>query len=332
MVEKAMNEMKKGKVVLIGLGNVGAAILNSLLRLGAASELVVINRNDRKAKGAVLDASHTLPFNNCPNVEVRTGDFQDCSDAQIIIVAAGPSIKPGERDRSLVLKQNIEVLFDTMEKITCYTKKSCIILVSNPNDLLVYMAQRYFDYPSDKIMGTGTLVDTARLNKMLADLCDVDPKNVNGFVLGEHGDTSFIPWNTVNVGCVAMADLEKEYGLERAVDQAALQQEVQKMGFQILDLRGYTSWGVALSACRIAESIIKNEKSILPVSIVIDGPYGIHGIAMSLPCVLSSQGISRVLELPLDEQGQKDLERCVTHLAKMQKNAEEEAERILASC
>lgn len=324
--------MKKGKVVLIGLGNVGAAILNSLLRLGVASELVVINRNERKAKGAVLDASHTLPFNNCPNVEVRTGDFQECGDAQVIIVAAGPSIKPGERDRGLVLKQNLEVLFETMEKITSYTKESCIILVTNPNDLLVYMAQRYFDYPSDKIMGTGTLVDTARLNKMLADLCDVDPKNVNGFVLGEHGDTSFIPWNTVNVGCVAMADLVKEYGLEKAVDQAALQKEVHKMGFRILDLRGYTSWGVALSACRIAESIIKNEKSILPVSIVIDGPYGIHGIAMSLPCVLSSQGISRVLELQLDEQGQKDLEHCVAHLAKMQKAAEEEAERILELC
>lgn len=310
-----MGNVSYGKLVIIGAGNVGSAILNSVLRMNILDDIVVINRNKDKALGEVLDASHTTAFAYSANASIRVGDYEDCADAQIIVITAGPSIQPGNsRDRMILLEKNVNVMNDIMARITRYTKDAIIIVVSNPLDILTYIAQKRFDYPADRIFGTGTLLDTARFNKMLGDICGVDAKNVTGFVLGEHGSTSFIPWNTVNIVGVPFDDFEKQFALKEKLDKEKLLHDTKVIGLDIVELKGYTSSGIALSACRLIGSIIRNEKSVVPVSVVLSGQYGLSGVAMSLPCVVSKTGIDRVLELPLDEQGTKDLMKCYRYL------------------
>ena len=180
-----MENISYGKIVLIGAGHVGSAILDSLLRMNLADEIVVINRNEKKALGVVLDASHTTAFAYSANANIRVGTYEDYKDAQIIINTAGPSIQPGNsRDRMVLLQTNVQVMKEIMTQITTYTRSAIIINVSNPMDILTYIAQKEFNYPRNLLIGTGTLLDTARFNKMLADLCGVDAKNVTGFVLG----------------------------------------------------------------------------------------------------------------------------------------------------
>ena len=149
---------------------------------------------------------------------------------------------------------------------------------------------------------------------MLGDLCGVDAKNVTGFVLGEHGSTSFIPWNTVNIVGVPFDEFEKQFELKEKLDKEKLLHDTKVIGLDIVELKGYTSSGVALSVCRLIGSIVRNEKSVVPVSTVVSGQYGMNGVAMSLPCVISKNGIDRILEVPLDEEGKRDLEKCYQYL------------------
>lgn len=317
--------IKYGKLVIIGAGNVGSAILNSVLRLNLVEDIVVINRNREKALGEVMDASHTLAFAYSVNTTIRVGGYEECADAHIIVNTAGPSIQPGAaRDRMVLLHSNIKVMKDIMQEITRYTREAIIINVSNPVDILTCAAQKIFDYPAEKIFSTGTLLDTARFNKMLGDLCGVDSKNVTGFVLGEHGNTSFVPWHTVNIVGIPFEEFERQFHLPKPIDKNKLLHEVKVSGLDIVELKGYTSSGIALSVCRLIGSIIRNERAVLPVSIVLNGQYGLSGAAMSLPCVISKYGIERVLELPLDEAGRADLMTCYGYLTGVITSIQEE--------
>ena len=303
-----------GKLAIIGAGKVGSAVLNSVLRMNIVDAIVVINRNRDKALGEVLDASHTTAFAYSANASIRVGDYRDLRDAHIIVMTAGPSILPGNHDRNTLLRKNIEVMDQTMKEITAYTREAILIVISNPLDILTYYFQKKYDYPAGRIFGTGTLLDTARFNKMLGALCGVDAKNVVGFVLGEHGSTSFIPWNTVNIVGVPFDRLAEKFGLKEPIDKERLLRDTKTIGPRIVDLKGYTSSGVSLAACRIIGAILRNEHCVVPVSTVMQGQYGYSDVAMSLPCVLTRDGISRVIELPLDEQGRRDLTVSHDHL------------------
>ena len=191
----------EGKIVLIGAGMVGSAILSSIISMNVVSEVAVIDMNENKAKGEVLDAIHTTAFAYSTNVNIHVGCYEDCRNAEIIVFSAGPSIKPGGADdRMALLKQNVAIVENTMKEITKYTKEAIVLIVSNPLDILVYAAQKAVNYPKDKIFGTGTLLDSARFRQMVGHLCGIDSKNVHGYVLGEHGRSAFIAWNLVNVG------------------------------------------------------------------------------------------------------------------------------------
>lgn len=170
-----------GKVVIVGAGKVGDAVLNDALRLNLMDDIVVINRNKEKALGAVLDAYHTTAFEYSSNARVRVGGYEECRDAHIIVVTTGPSIVPGgSQDRNSLLKANVSIIDQVFANITKYTHEAIIIIISNPLDVLVYLMARRYHYPEDKIIGTGTLLDTARFNRMLGDICGVDAKNVTG--------------------------------------------------------------------------------------------------------------------------------------------------------
>lgn len=305
----------RNKVVIIGAGMVGSAVLNSLLPLDLVSEIVVIDMNIKKAEGETLDASHTTSFAYSPNVLIRTGNYEDCIDAQIIIMTAGPSIKPGEKqDRLILADRNVKVMQEVMKSITQYTKDAVIIIVTNPVDIVTYLAQNHFDYPKEKIIGTGTLLDTARLRRILAKKYRVDTKNVHGYVLGEHGGSAFAAWSLVNVAGIPVDQLDNYIGSTEALNCDEVMKKVKNVGLEILQLKGYTSSGIAMSVSRLVKAILLNEMSIIPVSATLEGEYGISKVALSIPCVITNEGISKKLEVPLPEDELKQLKESADNL------------------
>ena len=292
---------EKNKLVVVGSGMVGSAVLNTALSLGLLSEVVVIDKNMDRARGEALDSSHTTSFAYSPNVQVRAGTYEDCADAQIVVVTAGPSVRPGDlqKERTSLAEINTQVVAEVMESIRRYTQEAIIILVTNPLDVVVYQAQNRFGYPADRIMGTGTMLDTARFRRILAKRYDVDTKNVHGYVLGEHGTSAFIGWSLVNIAGIPLSGLDAAFGAKDPLDREETLHEVIKAGYDIVRLKGYTSAGIAMSVCRIIKAIILNEESVLPVSTTLHGEYGVDNVAISIPCVVTNRGISRRLVLPL---------------------------------
>lgn len=293
---------EKNKLVIIGAGMVGSAVLNTALSLNLLSEIVLVDMNMEKAEGEALDAGHTTSFAYSPNVKVRSGDYSECADAQIIVMTAGPSLKKGDvMDRTELARTNEKVVKSVMESIIRYTRDAIIIMVTNPLDVATYYAQNGFGYPSEKIIGTGTLLDTARFRKIIATKYSVDTKNVHGYILGEHGSTAFAAWSLVNIAGIPLDKLDEAFASKEPINRDATVDEVINSGFRILELKGYTSSGIAMSVGRLIKAIILNEQSILPVSTTLTGEYGIDRVALSIPCVVSSVGIERKIVIPLDE-------------------------------
>jgi len=293
----------KNKVVLVGAGMVGSAILNTLLGLSLVGEIVIIDNNTDKARGEALDASHTTSFAYSPNVHVRSGGYEDCADAQTIVISAGPSMKPGDKMNRLDLAdRNIKVMSSVMTSICEYTKDAVIIVVTNPVDIVTYYLQNNFGYPKNKIIGTGTLLDTARFRRILALKYLVDTKNVHGYILGEHGESAFATWSLVDIAGIPASRFDEIIGSSSPLNFDEVVTEVRTVGTDILQLKGYTSSGIAMSVSRLVKAILLNELSILPVSTTLEGEYGISNVALSIPCVISSEGISKKLEIPLSDK------------------------------
>ena len=305
----------RGKIVIIGAGHVGSAILNAILGMNLAKEIVLINLDRDQALGEAMDASHTLAFSYCAGCRIRVGDYPDCADAQIIINTAGPSIRPGEEgDRMNLLSTNLRVIEKIMDGVTRYTREAIVINVTNPVDVLTYYCQRKYNYPREKLFSTGTLLDTARFCTMLADKLHIDAKSVTGFVLGEHGGTAFIPWNTVNVGGLPFDRFEQQFGLDAPIDREEMIRDVKQSGLDIIELKGYTSSGIALTVCRVISAILFDAHAVLPLCVAADGEYGLKNVAMSLPCVLGEKGVERILTLPLDEDAERGMRACDEYL------------------
>ena len=310
---------EKNKLVVVGSGMVGSAVLNTALSLGLLSEIVVIDKNMDRARGEALDSSHTTSFAYSPNVQVRAGSYEDCADAQIVVVTAGPSIRPGDRqkDRTSLARINTQVMAEVMESIERYTREAILILVTNPLDIVVYQAQNRFGYPGERIIGTGTLLDTARFRRILAKRYDVDTKNVHGYVLGEHGASALIGWSLVNIAGIPLSGLDAAFGAKEPLDREGTLREVVRAGYDILRLKGYTSAGIAMSVCRIIKAVILNEESVLPVSTTLHGEYGVDNVALSIPCVITNRGVARRLVLPLAADETEKLRESAGKLASL---------------
>jgi len=314
---------ERGKIVIIGAGHVGSAILNSILGMNLAKEIVLINLDRDQALGEVMDASHTIAFSYAAGCVIRVGDYADCRDAQIIINTAGPSIKPGETgDRMQLLQTNLLVIRSIMDQITQYTRDAILINVTNPVDVLTYYCVTAYDYPRERLFSTGTLLDTARFHKLLADQLRIDAKSVTGFVLGEHGGTAFIPWNTVNIAGIPVDRFADQFDLKSPIDREQLIRSVKASGLDIIELKGYTSSGIALVACRVVSAVLFNTHSVLPLSVAARGEYGLQNVAMSLPCVLGENGIERILTLPLDEDAERGMRASDEYLRSVLHNVD----------
>lgn len=310
----------KNKVVIIGAGRVGSTVAYSLVNLGMTAEIVLVNRTPSKARGEAQDISHTTSFTYSPNVRVREGDYEDCKDAQIIVVTASADSKTtGATKRMDLIHVNTSILKNVMESITQYTKDAILIMVTNPLDIATYVAQNYFDYPKNNIIGTGTLLDTARLRRIISEKLLVDTKNVHGYILGEHGDSAFATWSLVTVSGIPLDQCNKVLNTNVLIDRDQILHEVKSIGYDIVQSKGYTNYGVAASVSRLVKAVLLNELSILPVSTSLDGQYGIKDVALSIPCIISDEGIKKKLEIPLDQEEVELLQKSASYLKELLK-------------
>ncbi|PRX19189.1 malate dehydrogenase (NAD) [Orenia metallireducens] len=301
------------KVVVIGAGMVGSAVIGELLAHGGISEIYLLDLDRDKAEGEILDYSHTTSYNYNPSANLKIGDYHHCKDADLIIMTAGPSIKKGETRIDLAGK-NAEVMRGIMKNITRYTKDAIIIPVTNPVDIVTYVAAAEFDYPRNKIIGTGTIVDSARLMRIIGNKYNLDPKNVFAYMLGEHGTTSFAAWSISNICGYTLEDFIKVRGFHINLDKDDIEEDTKKIGMEVWRKKGYTNHGIAAGVGRIVKAISLDEKSILPVSVLLKGEYGIEGVALSVPCIVSEKGVEKLLEFPLAKEEMEKLESSAKSL------------------
>ncbi|MCC5464648.1 L-lactate dehydrogenase [Pelosinus baikalensis] len=311
----------KNKLVIVGTGHVGSAVLNCALSFNFVSEIAVIDVINKKAQGEALDSTHAIPFSTGTNVNIHAGTFEECKDARVIIIAAGPSIMPGEiPDRLTLASRNVEVMKDVMTSITQYTKDAVIIMITNPLDIMVYYAENFFGYPKNKIFGTGTTLETARFRSIMANKYKVDPKNVHGYMLGEHGNSAFPAWSLVNIAGVPYNQLDSYFQPNEPLDTEKTAASVISVAYDVLNLKGCTNSGIAMAACHLARAVLFNERSIFPVSTTLQGEYGLHHVALSLPCIITEEGIERRIEVALSDEEIKKLQHSAQSISNVMKS------------
>lgn len=294
--------LKRSKLVIVGVGHVGSAVLNCALSFNLAAEIALIDIIQDKAHGEALDSNHATPFPYNTNIYVHAGGFEECRNADVIIIAAGPSVLPGEKlDRLTLADRNVKVMKDVMGNITSYTKDAVIIMITNPLDITTYYAANYFDYPKGKLFGTGTSLETARFKRLLADKYRVDPKSVQGFMLGEHGNSAFAAWSLLNIGGIRADQLDLHFQPEKPLNREQLAADVVNVAYDVLMKKGWTNSGIAMAACRLAKAVLWDEHSVMPVSTTLDGEFGLRDVALSLPCIVAGNGIERRIQPPLSD-------------------------------
>ena len=286
------------KAAIIGCGFVGTSIAFSLVQKGIFSELVLIDANEKKAEGEAMDLSHGLPFTK--PMEIKAGGYEDIADCAMIIITAGANQKPGETRLDLVHK-NVEIYKSIIPKIVEKNQEATLLIVSNPVDIMTYVELKLSGYPSHKVIGSGTVLDTARLKYLLSRHLDVDSRSIHAFIIGEHGDSELAVWSAANVSGIPLnhfCELRGYFDHMESMDR--IYQSVRDSAYEIIEKKGATYYGVAMAVCRIAESVIRNEHSIMPISVYLDGLYGLHDICLSIPTVVGQEGAEKVLDIPLD--------------------------------
>lgn len=292
-----MKSRTSNKVVIIGAGYVGSTTAYTLMQSGLVSELALIDIDVKKAEGEVMDLNHCLSFTK--PMTIKVGSYKDCKDADLIIMTAGPSIQPGGTRLDLA-KQNAKIMSSIMHEIVQHTTEAIILVATNPVDILTQIAVESVGYDPKKIIGSGTVLDSARFRYILSQHCKVDARNVHGYILGEHGDSEVAAWSLTNIAGAPLDDYCTHCQETcQGIDKVDILNQVKNAGYHIIDRKVATYYGVSTAIKRIAEAILRNEHSILTVSSLLQGEYGIDNIAMSVPTIVSSAGIHQIVELKL---------------------------------
>ncbi|GFR34700.1 L-lactate dehydrogenase [Thermobrachium celere] len=298
------------KVSIIGSGFVGSTTAFSIAMSGIAQEIVLIDINKDKAEGDALDIGHGIPLMSPANI--YAGDFKDVKNSEIIIITAGANQKPGETRLDLV-KKNVAIFKDMIPKLVEVNKDAIYLIVTNPVDILTYVTLKISGLPKHKVIGSGTVLDSSRFRYLLSSHYGVDPRNVHGYIIGEHGDSEIAAWSLTNVAGAPIDHFCQicEHPCNGKFKEEILE-EVRNSAYKIISKKGATYYAVAVAVKRIVECIARDEKSILTVSSVLNGQYGVNDVALSVPTIVGSNGIEKVLELPLSNE----------EMAKFNKSAE----------
>nr|WP_317449388.1 L-lactate dehydrogenase [uncultured Sellimonas sp.] len=303
------------KAAIIGCGFVGASSAFSLVHKGLFSELVLIDANHAKAEGEAMDLSHGRPFTS--PMKIYAGTYDDISDCSLIIITAGANQKPGETRLDLVHK-NIAIFKSIIPEITKRNFEGILLIVANPVDILTYAALKISGYPKERVLGSGTVLDSARFRYLLSEHLNVDSRSVHAYIIGEHGDSELAVWSSANVSGIGINDfceLRGHYEHDEAMDR--IYRTVRDSAYEIIERKGATYYGVAMAVSRIAESIIRNEHSVLPVSSLMEGEYGLTDLCISVPTIVSAKGAEQVLEIPLSQEEKEKLLKSAAELKKV---------------
>ena len=295
-----MSKKHGSKVAIIGAGAVGSAIAFAMAIQQSCTELVLIDVNLDKAKGEALDISHGLPF--LGQMDLYAGNYSDIKDCDLIIITAGIPRKPGETRLDLAKKNVLLVKEITKSIMEEYTGGN-ILVVSNPCDILTYMVGKWSGLPHNRVLGSGTVLDSARFRTLLSQKLDVDVRNVHGYIIGEHGDTQLPAWSATNIAGLSIDDYSKTTGISfTQADRVEIAEKIRFSGAEVIKLKGSTFNGIAVSVSTIAMSLLKGENTIRTVGCLLTGQYGIKDIVTNVPCIIGTNGVERVLELDLDPQ------------------------------
>ncbi|GAB2319543.1 L-lactate dehydrogenase [Alkalibacterium sp. s-m-22] len=294
-----MNVRKKQqKIILIGDGAVGSSYAYSLINQNIGQELGIIDVNTEKAEGDVMDLNSALAF-TAPK-KIYVADYADCHDADLVVYTAGASQKPGETRLDLTEK-NLRITKDVVEKVMASGFNGIFLVATNPVDILTYAVYKLSGLPSNQVIGTGTSLDSARFRQAVANLLDVDVRNVHGYIIGEHGDTEFPVWSHANV---AGLQINEWLNNNPDTDEQALVDiffSVRDAAYEIIKRKGATFYGIGVSLARITRAILNNENAVLPLSVYLEGEYGQHDIYIGSPAIINQSGIDKIVEIPLND-------------------------------
>lgn len=311
--------MKNGKVVLVGTGFVGMSMAYSILNRGGVSELILIDIDKDKTIGEEMDLSHGLPFAPQKMI-IKAGDYEECKDAQVVVITAGIAQKPGQTRLELA-ETNTKIMKGITQNIMASGFDGIIVVASNPVDLMTYVVAKVSGLPKNKVIGSGTVLDTARLRYLVSDYLKVSSKNIHAYIMGEHGDSSFVPWDHAYVGCKRMKDVMKDNGYPLE-DLDKIHKDVVQAAYEIINKKKATYYGIGMALRKLVKTIINDENTILTVSTYLkDGEYGQDDIYIGVPAIINSNGVRELLNLELSKEEQEKLDNSCKIIKEMRENS-----------
>jgi L-lactate dehydrogenase len=295
------------KIAIVGAGNVGATFAYALLGSGLASQIVLIDANKARAEGEAMDLNHAVPLTH--STSISAGDLADCAGAAITVITAGTAQKPGETRLDLV-KRNYGILQSIIPEVVKANPDGLLLIASNPLDVLSYAAVKLSGLPPSRVIGSGTILDTARFRYLLSQHAGVDPRSVHAYIIGEHGDSEVPVWSLANIAGMSLTDYCKmncEAFDPKVYDK--IFENTRDAAYHIIELKGATYYGIGMGLVRIVEAILRGQNTVLSVSTLINDYYGIDDVYLSLPCVIGREGVQKFMRLPLNEKEIEGLQR-----------------------
>lgn len=303
------------KAAVIGCGFVGSSIAYALMQKGTFSEMVLLDVDHKKAEGEAMDISHGLPFAHA--MDIYAGSYEDIKDASIVIITAGANQKPGETRLDLVQK-NAQIMKSVIREIKRVGCEGILMIVSNPVDILTYVALKESGFSPARVIGSGTVLDTARLKYILSERLKVDSRNVHAFIIGEHGDSELAAWSCANIYGIPLREFAKMRGYQHFdKEMNEIYCEVRDSAYEIIARKGATYYGIGMAAARIAESVVRDSHTVAPVSVLLQGQYGLSGLCLSIPSVIGNQGAEQVLEIEFDREENEKLQKSAEELKRV---------------
>lgn len=306
------NRINPRKIAIIGCGFVGASCAFTLMQSGMFSEMVLLDADRKRAEGEAMDISHGTPFAN--PLKIYAGDYDDIVDAAIILIAAGANQKPDETRLDLVHK-NVKIFQAIVPQIKERDCRGILLVVSNPVDILTYVTAKLSGFTENRVIGSGTVLDTARLKRAVSEHLTVDSRSVHAFIIGEHGDSEIAAWSGANISGIPLSDFCELRGhYEHDANTARIAEEVKNSAYEIIEKKHATYYGIAMSVKRICEVIFRDEKSILPVSSMMYGEYGISDVVLSMPAIVGINGVETKVPIPLSQDELGRLQKSASML------------------
>lgn len=295
------------KIAIIGAGDVGTTIAYTLQVSGLATEIVLIDINRKLAHGHVMDMNHGLFF--VPPLQLSAGDYSDCSGAGVVIITAGARQKTGE-SRTALVERNATICRSIVDSIKPHHATAVFLVVTNPVDIMTQVVLEHSSLPRFQVIGSGTVLDSARFRYLISRHCHVDARNVHAYVVGEHGDSEVILWSQVRIAGTPLKAFTQDSAYACGpVDTATVTQQIRDSAYHVIEAKGATNYGVSLAVRRIVEAIIRDENSVLTVSTLLKGEYGFHDICLSVPCIVNRNGIKTIIETGLDHDERDALKK-----------------------